>query len=108
MDKHYYINKFQPIVKPDLERLEKSTLINLAIHQHRLFFNSLIIPNNNMDSIKKMEMIIELDNIFFTLYHFLMLDIEDENVIAEYLLNQDFVIEFLNKMNEYNLFNPIL
>jgi hypothetical protein len=108
MDKYFYINKFQPIVKPDLERLEKSSLINLAIHEHRLFFNSLAITNNIMDNNKKMEMIIELDNIFFTIYHFLMLDIEDENVIAEYLLNQDFVLEFLNKMNEYNLFNPIL
>lgn len=99
MDKHYYINKFQPIVKPDLERLEKSTLINLAIHQHRILFNNLIITNDNINTIKKVEMLIQIDNIFFTIYYFLMLNIEDENRVSEFLLNEDFVRDFLYNMN---------
>jgi hypothetical protein len=103
MDKYFYINKFQPIVKPNLERLENSTLINLAIHQHRILLNNLIITNDNINTIKKVEMLIQIDNIFFTIYHFLMLNIEDENRVSEFLLNEDFVKDFLYNMNEFEL-----
>ena len=44
-------------------------------------------------------MLIQIDNIFFTIYHFLMLNIEDENRVSEFLLNEDFVRDFLYNMN---------
>jgi hypothetical protein len=105
MDKHFYINKFQPFLRHDINTLEKNNLINRVLNNHMKFFVSLIRNNDNIEDNIKGEMFFDLDCIFFTLYHFLMNDIYDIEDIVSYLFTEEYAVNFKNRVNEFNLLN---
>jgi hypothetical protein len=73
--------EIQKVIRVNLNDFEKSELINLALHKHRIFIKSQIENNIFIHPDEKYEQYINLDVILYTMYNLLMNECNEEEII---------------------------
>jgi hypothetical protein len=94
--------EIQKVLRVNINDFEKSELINLTLHNHRLFLMSEIENNIFIHPDNKYEQYVNLDFILYTMYNCLMLEY-DESQIIDNLNNQGFMHNFKWFCEEYGI-----
>jgi len=94
--------EIQKDFRVNLNDFEKSELINLSLHNHRIFLMTQIINNIFIHPDEKEEQYINLDFILHTMYNLLMND-KNENDIIDNLNNQGFMHNFKWFCEDYGI-----
>jgi len=94
--------EIQKDFRVNLNDFEKSELINLSLHNHRIFLMTQIINNIFIHPDEKEEQYINLDFILHTMYNLLMSD-KNENEIIDNLNNQGFMHNFKWFCEDYGI-----
>ena len=90
------------VLRVNINDFEKSELINLALHKHRIFLMTLIENNIYIHPDEKNEQYINLDLILHTMYNLLMSGY-DESHIIDNLNNQGFMHNFKWFCEDYGI-----
>jgi hypothetical protein len=98
--------EIQKVLRVNLNDFEKSELINLALHKHRIFIMTQIENNIYIHPDEKYEQYENLDFILYTMYNCLMLGY-DESHIIDNLNNQGFMHSFKWFCEDYGIFQII-
>ena len=94
--------EIQKDFRVNLNDFEKSELINLSLHNHRIFLMTQIENNIFIHPDEKNEQYINLDFILHTMYNLLMND-KNENDIIDNLNNQGFMHNFKWFCEDYGI-----
>ena len=95
--------EIQKVLRVNINDFEKSELINLALHKHRIFLMTQIENNIYIHPDEKNEQYINLDFILHTMYNLLMYDNFDESQIIENLKMCGFMHNFKWFCEDYGI-----
>jgi len=95
--------EIQKDFRVNINDFEKSELINLTLHNHRIYLMTQIENNIYIHPDEKYEQYVNLDYILYTMYNCLMLDY-DESQIIDNLNGQCVMHNFRWFCEEYSIF----